>query len=217
MNFYTSQLFGATILFPALLGIIYFRHFLKSYRPFIYVVWLGLLNDVVGFIGAVVYRTNTAIANIYTFFDFLLIVVVFWSWSSYGNNKKYLNALMIAGALVWVGDNIIFHTIFVFNNKFRVFYSFVIVALSIWELNKVLFTERKSIWKNARFLICTGFILFYTYKAIFEIFYLVDARFSDEFYMHIFDILVVTNAITNIIYGLAILCIPTKKKFTMPY
>jgi hypothetical protein len=217
MNFYTSLLFTATILFPALLGIIYFRRFHKSYVPFIFVIWMGLVNDITGTIGAIVYRTTTATANIYTLFDFLLIVLVFWAWSHNTNIKKYLIVLMVTGALVWISDNVVFHTVFVFNNKFRVFYSFVIVALSIWELNKVLFTERKSIWKNARFLICTGFILFYTYKAIFEIFYLVDARFSDDFYSHIFDILIITNAITNIIYGLAILCIPTKKKFTMPY
>jgi hypothetical protein len=217
MSFYTTQLFAASILFPALLGIIYFRRFHKSYVPFLYVIWMGLVNDITGSIGAIVYRTTTATSNIYTLFDFLLIILVFWSWSNNSNIKKYLIALMFIGACIWIGDNVIFHTLFIFNNKFRIFYSFVVVALSIWELNKVLFTERKSIWKNARFLICAGFILFYTYRAIFEIFYAIDARFSNNFYSHIFDILVVTNAITNIIYGLAILCIPTKKKFTMPY
>ena len=119
--------------------------------------------------------------------------------------------------VLWVADNLIIHSITNLNSFFRIGYSFVTVFLSVDQVNNMVVRERKSILRNARFIICLSFIVYYTYKATFEVFFVVKLPLSDYFYKNLFLIMVYVNLFANLLYAFASLWIPTRQKFTLPY
>lgn len=76
--------------------------------------------------------------------------------------------------------------------------------------------EKKNILKNSIFLICAGFILYYTYKVFVGLFWLYGLNKSMEFTLNIVIIMIYINFITNLIYALAFLWMPTKHRFSLP-
>ena len=59
-------------------------------------------------------------------------------------------------------------------------------------------------------------IIFFTYRAIVEVFYWIRVPFSNSFYVHVYIIMVYVNLFVNLIFALAALWIPTRQKFILP-
>ena len=51
---------------------------------------------------------------------------------------------------------------------FRVSEAFILVILSINEINYLLINDNKNLLKNARFLICAGFLIYFLYQILLE-------------------------------------------------
>jgi len=206
------------ILIPAIIGIARFKRMLPSYRPFIFLIWLGALNEIVGSLSQHTYQTNAINSNIFVLVEGLLLLWMFFKW--YSKTKQLIISFLITAILfiiLWVTDNIILHPITNINSIYRICYSGVIVFLSIDKINETVMQEKESLLKNARFLLCTGFILFYAYRMVFEGFYVHNFGLSNNFYTNLFDIQVLINLFCNLIFALAILWIPTKQRFTLQY
>ncbi len=103
------------------------------------------------------------------------------------------------------------------NSLFRTFYSLVIVMLSTNELSKLLVYERGPLAKNATFLICITFLFYYGCKAFVEAFNAFHIGFSHNLLLNLWIILYFVNAIANLLYAIAILWIPRKREFILPY
>jgi hypothetical protein len=144
-----------------------------------------------------------------------MLTVMFYKWGSFG--KKVLYMLLAFFAVIWVLENIIFGSLTHINSSFRLVYALAVVILSIDEINVTMMHEKKKLAKNAKFLICCMFALYYSFKAAFEVFFVVKVDMSDSFYNGLFDILVFVNLFTNLGFALAALWIPTKQKFTLSY
>jgi hypothetical protein len=125
--------------------------------------------------------------------------------------------LLILISAIWIYDNLIWNRLTTFNSLFHISYSFCLIFLSIDQINRLIVSARGSLWRNSRFLICAGIIIFYSYQATIEVFYLLKLEFSDKFYDNIFFILTLVNLFVNLVYALAILWIPKKQKFILPY
>jgi len=149
------------------------------------------------------------------FAEYVLILFHFGKWNEGFDRKYYLPAGI--GMIVWIADNLVVHQINQDNSLFRIFYSFIIVLFSIQQINKLVLAERKDIVKSAVFLICIVFTVYYTCKAFVEVFNAFDLGFSSQFNRHVFTVLYFANLLSNIVYFIAILCIPAKQEFTMPY
>jgi hypothetical protein len=211
------QLLSYVIFIAAIIGLLRFKKIIPVYRPFFYFVWWSALNEVVSTITSNIWHNNAVNSNIYVLFEFLLIIWLFRNINQVVYPKWFFPVTVISGVLFWILDNLAFHSIFTFNSLFRVFYSFIVVYLSIEEINSLLFYRGKSIIKNPKFMICFIFIIYFTYKAAFEVFFFVDFRMSKVFYIKLYDILVIVNLFSNILYGVVALCIPTKRTFILPY
>lgn len=188
---------------------------LRDYWPFAIFIWGGLLSDVFSYVLILKTQSNMVSANVYIFIEYCLILIQIAIWKRQPVWHYVLFGLL--GIMVWLFDNLYLNKVTGNNSIFRLFYSLAIVLFSLDLFNRNIIYERSTIIKNPVFLICTGFILYYGCKAFLESFNIFHAGLSDLFFIRLFLILSVVNLLSNIIYAYAILCIPKKPEFTMPY
>ncbi len=217
MNYFIISIISSfSIALAAILGIIRYPSILKEYRPFIFFIWLGLLNEIVSLIFVFMKKSNSINSNIYVFLEFFLILLLFYMWNSRRIKQVYIS-LLLTGFCVWIIDNFLLHSLLERNSLFRVYYSFVIVLLSINQINRLIVDNKKNIFRNAMFLIYLTFIVYYSYKTFIEVFYIFHIKFSIYFYTSIVLFLLFINFVANLAYAIAVLCIPKKREFTLPY
>lgn len=204
-----------SIAIAALAGAVRFKTVFKNFQPFLLFIWLGLINETLSLILIYSKGSNTVNSNIYVLLECILILYQFYTWASITQTLCFY--LATAAVLVWIADNLMLHRISGNNSAFRIFYSFIIVCCSINQVNKLLINERFNLIKNPVFLICIAFLLFYACKAFVEVFNAFNLRLSNACNRSIFTILYLADFISNMIYAIAIICIPKKPLFTMPY
>lgn len=216
MNLFTIDIIlNYSIVIAVVIGVIRFKSVLKTFYPFIIFLWIGLANEVLSLLLIKKINTNAVNSNIYVCIEFIILLWQFYKW-----NSSYLQKCIITGILgilVWIIDNLLINTIESNNSIFRIYYSFVIVFFSIDLLNRVLINEKNSILKNAIFLVCAGFLIYYGLKVLLEVFNSFNISFNDTFYIKIWLTLSIANCVANIIYAIAILCIPKKQEFSLQY
>ncbi len=215
MNFFLlNEISTASILPAALLGVVRYKKALPVYRPLLWFIWIGTVNEAVSWVLIELNRNNVVNSNVYVLIEYVLLLSVFYHWNERAPRKRFL-FLLAAGVLVWVTDNFLLNSLHTINSIFRVLYSIVILFLSINQVNKLIVYEKKNLIRNAMFLTCMAFIFFYSYKAFIETFYILQLPFSKLFYLNLFQILLFVNLFTNLVYAIAILCIPSKQEFSL--
>lgn len=162
--------------------------------------------------------SNALNSNIYVLVEGLLLLVIFYHWSfQTRQSRNWYIAGAVLFTIIWALDNLYLHSPNRFNSIYRIIYSLVIVFLAVNQMNREIYHERGAIFRNATFLICTVFVFYYCYRVIFEVFYLYNFGLGRNFYLNLYTILIVINFISNLVYTLAVIWIPTKLRFTLPY
>jgi len=216
MNGYVLNIvFNHSISIAAIIAIIRFKAIPENFYPFIFFIWAGFVNETLSLILILTVNTNTVNSNIYVLIEYSLILLQFYKWNGYFNKRYYF--LFVPGLFIWIADNLILHTISGNNSIFRIYYSFVIVLLGLNQINKLTLHESRSLIKNAIFLICMTFLIYYSCKAFVEVFNAFHLGLSDEFNRSVFMILYFANLISNLIYSIAIICIPANQESTLPF
>jgi hypothetical protein len=213
-GFIVNVFFSSSILIPAITAFVRFKTIRPDFYAFIFIIWIGLMNEALSNVLAYTIKNNSVNANIYVLAEFEFIVYQFYKWSD--SSKKYM-IILIGGLAVWITDNLILHRISNDNSFFRIVYSFIILFLSIDQINRLLIFEGRGLLKNAIFLLCVTFVGYYSCKAFIETFNVFYTNLSYEFRRNVFMILYIANVISNIMYSIAIVCMPSKEEFTLPY
>jgi hypothetical protein len=201
----------------AIVALVRYRRVLRSYRPFLYFAVVASLNEIVSAVSIKYYGSNTINYNIYALIEALLILWLFRNWGLQPARKKLY---LIIGAILaglWIAEYLIIHSLYQISSIYLICYYFILIFLSIDQMNYVLITERKEILKNSRFIISAILLISYTYQAILETFFYIDLKASHAFYHYIFLIFLIVNLFMNLLLALAALWIPTKQRFTLPY
>jgi hypothetical protein len=215
--YYVAVILGFSIIIPATIGLIRLPIIERVHRPFIIYCILDLLNHTLSAVLIEMYGSNTINSNIFVLIEAILIAWQFKEWGSFKGRRNLFYGLITGLVIIWVIDNLVLHSLTSVNSFYRIVYSFVLVFLSIEQMNVMIFTSRKSLLINAAFMICTGIAIYYTYKATVEVFFLIKLKGSMIFYSNIFKILVFVNLIANLIFGWAVLWIPRKQRFISPH
>ncbi|MES2332974.1 MAG: hypothetical protein V4539_25420 [Bacteroidota bacterium] len=215
LNYYYVTAFGYANLIAMTIGLVRFKKILKPFRLFVIFLVAGAVNDALSTFTIIYWHTNAANGNIYILIEAIILLFIFYNWGSFG--KRILYLLLSLFVLVWVAENLVFGSLLKINSFFRLFYSLAVVILSIDQINVTMMHERKNLFRNAKFIICFLFAFYYTFKAVYEVFYVVPMKMSDRFDQNLFLILVFVNLFTNLGYALATLWMPTKQKLTLPY
>jgi hypothetical protein len=212
---YITFICASSILIPALIGMYRVKQIEHTYYPFIMLIVLGLLNEILS-IGLALNGIHTTLNN--NIYVLLEAVLILWFFSAVNlfNNKKIFYVLLILIVCVWTAEAL---TVTLYNQctYYRIIYSFLIVLLSINMINKILASEQRALLKNSLFLICICFTFYYTLNSLVNAFWLYGLLKSREFLQGIQDIMMYTNLLNNLIFTTAIIWIPRKQASILPY
>ena len=214
-NYALSIVLNFSIAIAAVLAAIRFKFVVKSFRPFMYFIWLGLANEMLSIILIKTHGSNAVNGNIFVLLEFFLILWQFYVWN-FDTKRKYI-FIAALGVLAWITDNFFLNTIAQNNSMFREFYSFVVVVFSIYQVNKVIIFQRGNVLTNARFIISVTFLFYYACKTFVENFNAFHLGITPLILQEFWIIMYFVNAISNVVYAIAILCMPTMEEFILPY
>ncbi len=211
-------LFSQSILLPIIAGLIRWRRIDKAYQPFFILLIIGFLTELISFILIREFHKSNAIpTNLYTPIEWSLIFLQFHVWGLLRHRKRIFYGILAITLLGWAVENIYFGQITAFSPYFRIFYSFFIVLLSVNKINYMITHDNRNLFRNPRFLICIGFIIFFMYMIIYRWAYQVSVSSKSE--TQITDIIIFlmayVNALTNGIFAIAFLLIPARLKFKL--
>jgi hypothetical protein len=213
MNIIGAFLVSQTVLIPLLTGLIRFNRTVASFQPFLLLLAFAFISETISFICIRVLNTGNAVpVNLYGLAESMVILYQFYVWG-FLKRKRLLFWCLIGGlAGLWVTETLIISDIESFSPVFRVTYAFIVVLLSINEINFIIVRDNKNLVKNARFLVCTGFIVFFIYQIICEASYFVGTDTS-PLSMNIIFMFSYINGFVNLIYAIAVLYIPVKAEY----
>jgi hypothetical protein len=212
----TVVLMSFSIFIAGIAGIFRFNQIRDIYKPFIYLIWIGCFNEVLSFALAVNGHYTIINGSIYSLCESIFLL---WFFKRLGvlQTKAVLYSLISVFIIIWVVESFFANQ---FGTRFTswsdIFYSFCVVLLSIRAVNDLLFTE-KDLLKNPTFLICIGLMIFFTYEIIERMFRIYGLKNSMEFRSSVGAILTITNFLTNLIYGLAVLWMRKREAFTLRF
>ena len=205
-----------SILIPAFISWVRFKQIHPTYHPFIFCLWIGCLNEVISYLVTINHYSNALSSNIYVLLEGGLILWQFERWGNFTRKEFFFIFFLVLFVAVWVGENFFISRITYFSSYFRIFYAAVLSLMSINFINSIIVRERRSILRNASFLMCAGFILYYTYKVMVEAFWIYGLNNGSSFRINVYLILMYINLLVNLIFAQAVLWIPTKQRFTLP-
>jgi hypothetical protein len=214
-NYLIKIALNHSIVIAVIIGVIRFKKVAADFYPFLLVVLAGFVNESLSLVLIYTTGSNTVNSNMFVLLEYALLLWQFYRWED-GHHKKYY-LLACIGLAIWIADNLVVNTLTQNNSLFRVFYSFVILFLSIDQINKIIIFENDNLLKNACFIICFTFLFYYGLKAFVESFNMVHLGLSKGLLRSLWIILYFVNVIANLLFAVAILCIPPKLKFTFPY
>jgi hypothetical protein len=215
MTYSLSEIFGYSIALPAIISLFKLGRTDWRFLPFFLFVWLGITAEIISTLMINNRQSNALPMNLYVLLEAMLITWQFQRWKLFSRNPWFPWALMAAFTAFWIVENFILSSIHQFNSYFRIIYSFSIVLMSISTINQRFLNERKSIILNPIFLACLGFIIFFTYKVLVEIFWVYGLNGSREFRNAVYGIMTYINLFANLLYCLVILWIPKKQEYTL--
>ena len=204
---------GFSIAIPALIGILRSKSIEPAYYPFLILICVGLINEVLNFFLIRAHYSNKVNSNIYSLAESLLIVLFFKRLGLFERSTWFFYANVCFFILLWLFDNFILFERF--SSYFTVITSFVYVLMSITMINRLIVGEIKILTTNPVFIICIGFILFFTCALIVGIFWIYGLNASNEFLLQVYLIKTSINIVVNLIYAFAILWMPKKREYTL--
>ena len=216
MKTIVAFLLSQSILLPIITGLVRFRRLGESYQPFFLLLLIGFLTEVAGFIVIQRYRTsNFIIVNVYVLIEWTLIAWQFHVWGFLRQKKRLFYALLGFMTVCWITENFVYHHITDMVPYFRFLYFFLIVLLSVNKINFMITHENRNLFRNPKFLICIGFIIYFIYMIV-DFWALTISLFGEQaIALRISFFMDYVNAFTNIIYAIAFLLIPRPQRFTL--
>jgi hypothetical protein len=211
-------IFSLSIGFAVIIGIVRFRRIDSAYYPLIYNAMVALVVEILnkmltekGYTDAFVF-----VLNVFSYIDFFLFLWLFHNWGLFNRKKSVF--ITIAGIffLIWLSEGI-FKTSFIkLNLYFFMLYAFALIFFSVNTFNRAVVHERSSIFRNPKFWICLGIIIFYSFFIVtvttgISMFW---NNVSVQFRRDLQAISVFSNLLVNLLYAVAVIWIPRKKNFT---
>jgi hypothetical protein len=205
-----------SILLPLIAGLVRFRRIGKSYQPFFTLLVTGVVTELVnGYVVYVTHTSNAVVSNTYILVEWILILWQFRVWGFLQARKNVYYAVLAISCSIWITENLVLHHLGGFSPYFRFLYSFFIVLLSVNKINFMITHDNRNLLRHPGFLICIAFIIYFIYKIIYEWAYQSSLFGATEITTKIIMLDGYINALTNIIFAVALLKIPAPEKFTL--
>lgn len=207
-----SFLLSLIVALPFVAGLIKLKRIDPAYYPFILLLGIGLLAEIASRITIKLFGGNTVVIGVYSLIEALLLLLLFHKWRPYATTKRLLWIFGGICCAIWITENLIYWRIVSdFSPVFRVCYSFLVVILSVNEINFLITHQNRNLLRNARFIFCIGFLVYFLYQILLEgSFYISTYKNPPAISNSIISLQVKINVITNLIYLVGVLLIPQK-------
>jgi hypothetical protein len=211
-----SFILSLSVVFSVIIGIVRWKVIDSSYYPFIYNLIVGLLVEIIN--ASHPYSVVTVkTLNIFSLIDFFLFAWLFHNWGLFNHNKKRFLMIVCAFGIAWLFITFFLNKFSNINNLFLLIYSAALIFLSVTTFNKIVVQQRINIFTNARFWICIGIIIFYSFFILTRATDLstgVLKHVSKSFKLNLQLINSYSNVLVNLLYAVAVIWIPRKKNIT---
>ncbi|MEO5684168.1 MAG: hypothetical protein ABIQ88_16120 [Chitinophagaceae bacterium] len=204
-----------SIILSVAIGIVRWKMIDSSYYPFIYNLVVVLLVELI--MGCTSYSANTIkLLNTFSLVDFCLFAWLFHNWGLFNHNKKWFVLIIVSACVTWIYISFFVIGFRNINNPFLLLYSFALIFFSVTTFNKIVVQQRINIFTNARFWICIGIIIFYSFFMLTRATDLSGGllNLSKSFKSNLQKIVVYSNLLVNLLYAVAVIWIPRKKNIT---
>ncbi len=214
MSYELNAIISLTIGIGPIIGWVRFHKIDPAFLPFLLLLTIGFLNEVVSIILMKYGYTNIINFNSFKIIESVLLLWQFKNWKLFEKHRNLFYGLMFLFTASWVGENI-FISLQGFNSYFIVAQSFILVLLSISMINIIVLADSTPLFRNPVFLICLGLVIYFTYALLVEIFWVFGLNRSRQFRLHIYEIMSYISLLTNLIFAFAFLWIPMKLQYIL--
>lgn len=204
-------IFSFSILLAGTIGLFRFKKIDRTYYPFLYLLWIGCINEIISFFLVQKGFHTIVNSNIYILLEAIFIIWYFQQTRLFDAHPGLFIMIVVSLLAFWITENLVLHPLSHYSIYFRIYYSAVIVFMSILTINQLLLREYQAVGRNATFILCIGFITYFLIKVLVNSFWLYGLSSSRTFLLQVSRILAFVNLITNFIYALAVIWIPKKQ------
>ncbi len=212
--YWVSVVMEFSVLISVAISFLKVQHVSKDYIPFVISLWFNLFGCIVSEFTMRVWGSNAVSANCYFIIFSLLILWQFKRWRLFDNRPSDFYVLIAVFVVIWIIDNFIVGSLFVFNPYARIINSMVMVLLSIHLLSSQLTIHPEPFWKSAKQLILVTYILLLTVKIATEFFWQFGSQLGDLFMNNVSSIYQYINFAANLLYAYTMLWIPVTTRYS---
>jgi len=216
MNLIIGRIIAFSIAIPATLGLFGFKKSERSFLPFLWLIWISLLNELISFIVIRTGHSNAVNYNAFTLAEGLLITWQFNKWKLFERLQLLYKGVLFVFVATWITEMLFISSVTAFLSYFIILRSLVIVLISINALNRLIVKEQSNLLKDSVFLICIGFVFSFTYAMLVEIFLMYGINESEAFMSNVYIISNYIGLFANVLFTLAILWMPRRQVFIRP-
>lgn len=214
MDFNVEAIFSLTAGAGALIGWVRIKKTNPAYLPFTILLTVGFITEVISLIVTKKGFSNALFYNLFALAEACLVTQFFYRLGLF-RSKKWLFGLQFFFIIFWLGESFYYRNFSSFYSSFLIVYSTILVVLSIHLLHSVVFQTSSRLYRNPVFLISMGFIVYFTYTILVELFWFYGLNQSAFFRNRIYDVFSYINLFTNILFILATLWIPLKRQYIL--
>ena len=217
MSYTWFVILSCSIFIPAVISAIRLPKVDSAFHPFIICLWVGAINELISIYLSQSGNSTHVNNNIYVIIEAILLTWQLKKWGAFDRFPVLFYSLIAIFITSWLLENYFLSSIHTTEPWFRLAYSFIIVLLAIQVVNHLIISERRSLIRNPIFLIAIGWIIYFTYKGLIEVFWINGFHSSPGFLINVYSIMIWINLLVNIIFSFAVLWMSEKQRFTLPY
>lgn len=208
ITFFLSEI----IVVPLAMGIWKYRSMERSFRPFVILLMAAVLAEFSSFTFYIrLGIANADVFRVYSLVESILVLMLFHGWGFLIDRKRLFYLLLAVCFLAWLPESILYFGTPVFSPFFPILYSFIIVLVSINQINQIIITNTdRTLFKNSKFLLCIGFVIYFIYQILYEASYFVSDQTNSSYSLTtgIIGFFSYINFFVNLLYIPAVYFIP---------
>lgn len=190
-----------------------FHKISSLFYPFIFCTWLACMNEALSYFMSGRGISNIANNNIYILAEVLLINWQARRWRLFTTGRSFYMLIQLICVAVWLCEVNSLAALQQIHFYSRLLFGAVIIITSIHISLGLIISHERALVLNPVFLICTGYILFFILKLLVDAVWVYDPANSGSFTNAVYAILAWVNVLVNILFTIAIICIPAKPRY----
>lgn len=204
------------IFLPGIISLIRWKEMESTFRPFVFLIWIGCATEVIATYQISLGQTTVILHNIYFLLESFCILWFFNKTGLFKGQRTLLVVIVTAYASIFLVESLALKKFSMLNTYYIVLYSFITVLMSISTINYLLVNTKTNLLTNGVFIICIGFIVYFTQSALINSFWIYGLTQSRSFLKSIYQVMVFVNLFANITYAVGLLWIPKKQPSLLP-